>query len=396
MAEAQAFWRCDSCGSPNPMAGYITRCVACGVPRPKTVAPMGPKPVAVEVSKAPSKEKRGNKANSIWVGLAAMGLVTIVAMGLIAFVGSSSWPVLALILMPRWAFLVPMGLLAIGILLDARRSVRLWSAFGFVSLLILWPWMGWNLPVVRLTGGTPTGSPIRILSYNQGSQTVDANRFLAYLDRQKIDVVVFQEQGRNPLLDQEFEKGWHSDKEGTIYSRFPIVEEIPPPPEDNRDRGRYTFRLYRAKLRLPDGGEFLVANIHLPTLRPGFKAFAAGDVEGLKTHMQWWQQETERAFAALAETKDTPVLVAGDFNMSMDHDLLKLLSRGYRSAYEESGWGYGYTRPSSYPWVRIDHVIGTQEFGFRSCWIGPDFGSDHLPIAAEAVLAARGPTPPVR
>lgn len=393
----QSFWRCDSCGSPNPMVGYLTNCVGCGAPRPKLVDPMGSRP---NVTVPPAKEKRRNEPirepRTLWIGLAMMAVLTIGALGLIKAAGSSSWMVLSLILMPRWLFLAPMGLIALGIVWKSWRSVRLWGAFAAVLLLILGPWMGWNVPWTRITGATPAGTPIRILSYNQGSQTIDGPRFLGYLERQRIEIVFFQEQGRNPLLDQHFGQGWYSDKAGTIYSKFPIVEEIPPPPEDNRDQGRYTFRLYRVKVRHPTAGDFLIANLHLPTLRPGFKALYAGDLGGLKTHMQWWAQETERCFAAMAETKEIPILAAGDFNMSMDHDLMKVLSRAYHSAYEESGWGYGYTRPSEMPWVRIDHIVGTDEFGFNVTWIGPDFGSDHLPIVSEVTLAPRPSAPPPR
>ena len=60
----------------------------------------------------------------------------------------------------------------------------------------------------------------------------------------------------------------------------------------------------------------------------------------------------------------------------------------YRFAFEDAGWGYGYTRPSRYPWFRIDHILASPEWVFTRCRVGPDVGSDHLPLIAEAVLPA--------
>jgi hypothetical protein len=36
--------------------------------------------------------------------------------------------------------------------------------------------------------------------------------------------------------------------------------------------------------------------------------------------------------------------------------------------------------------MRIDHVLATPEFTFTKCWVGPDVGSDHLPLLAEVIL----------
>jgi vancomycin resistance protein VanJ len=85
------------------------------------------------------------------------------------------------------------------------------------------------------------------------------------------------------------------------------------------------------------------------------------------------------------------VLVAGDFNMPSDYGSMASFRSTYPSAYDQVGWGFGYTRPTALPWVRIDHVLGSRDWAFRRCWVGPDFGSDHLPLIAEAVLVKARP-----
>ena len=42
------------------------------------------------------------------------------------------------------------------------------------------------------------------------------------------------------------------------------------------------------------------------------------------------------------------------------------------AAFDEAGWGYGYSRPASHPWVRIDHVIASRDWTFTRSRVGPD------------------------
>jgi vancomycin resistance protein VanJ len=109
-------------------------------------------------------------------------------------------------------------------------------------------------------------------------------------------------------------------------------------------------------------------------------------VAGLKLHIDWWAGELGRVAGLLAETGHTPLLVAGDFNMPSDNSSMASLRSFLRFGFEEVGWGYGYTKPSSAPWFRIDHILASPHWTFSRCWVGPDLGSDHLPILAELVL----------
>jgi endonuclease/exonuclease/phosphatase (EEP) superfamily protein YafD len=126
----------------------------------------------------------------------------------------------------------------------------------------------------------------------------------------------------------------------------------------------------------------------MPTLRFGLYRFLDHDVEGLKQHVAWWDREMSRLMDGLSEMHDVPFLVGGDFNVPPDHAAMAALGSSVRFAYDDVGWGYGYTRPSRYPWFRIDHLLASPEWVFTRCWVGPNFGSDHLPLIAEAVLPA--------
>ena len=81
------------------------------------------------------------------------------------------------------------------------------------------------------------------------------------------------------------------------------------------------------------------------------------------------------------------MIVAGDFNMPSDSRIYRACWAKYRNAFSDQGFGYGYTkwtplRGSRYG-LRIDHVLTSDHWHVQRAWIGPDVGSDHLPILAD-------------
>ena len=141
------------------------------------------------------------------------------------------------------------------------------------------------------------------------------------------------------------------------------------------------------RLRAPSGREFVVASVHLPSVREGIKGFLErGETSGLTSHPAWWGREMGRILSALLGERGVPLLVGGDFNMPPDDSTLAALLATFRSAFDEAGWGYGYTRPARFSWVRIDHILTTPDWFIAECRVGPDLGSDHLPVMAEVVL----------
>jgi vancomycin resistance protein VanJ len=99
--------------------------------------------------------------------------------------------------------------------------------------------------------------------------------------------------------------------------------------------------------------------------------------------------------AALAEmaADRAPTIMLGDLNatsQSVAYGLLR--SAGLTDAFQAAGWGFGATFPNRMnsiaflvPLVRIDYVWYTDDFRATRAWVGPDAGSDHLPVLAELV-----------
>lgn len=391
--ERALFWHCQRCGTPNSSASYVTHCLGCGALRRNERAVPAERPVEPKAKAEPLggtrvliRPARGRFLLAVSWGYAALVIATLI---LIRWVGDGWWGVTVLLFLPRWLFLAPVAALAVAS--GLWRCPWHWALHAAIGLVVAGPLMGLSLPISQLWKHPPAGDRLRLVSYNLSQYPVRAADFRAWLAREKVDVVCLQEGSRSAESTQVLlGEGWHVSREGMIGSRWPIVSEMPHHEETVGGDDRWTGRLERVWVRSPSGVEFLVASAHMPTMRHGLLRFMSGDVSGVRLHTDWWGKEVSRLLSALAEAQGLPMLVAGDFNMPADDSTMASLRSNFQFAFEEAGWGYGYTRPTRYPWVRIDHILAGPEWEITACRVGPDFGSDHLPVIAEAVLT----TPP--
>ena len=102
---------------------------------------------------------------------------------------------------------------------------------------------------------------------------------------------------------------------------------------------------------------------------------------------------------------DPPAVLLGDLNLTARHPVYaRLRGAGLRDAFRDAGRGRGATlpmrpghsgrlrrgwrgpRPGPVPLLRVDYVWHTPDLGALDCWVGPDAGSDHLPVLARLAL----------
>jgi len=64
-----------------------------------------------------------------------------------------------------------------------------------------------------------------------------------------------------------------------------------------------------------------------------------------------------------------------------------LLNTGLRDAFSSAGFGYGFTHGHSLkPWVsflRIDHILVSDDIGVVNAYAGGSKGSQHRPVIAD-------------
>ncbi|MGE0487929.1 MAG: endonuclease/exonuclease/phosphatase family protein [Vulcanimicrobiota bacterium] len=118
-----------------------------------------------------------------------------------------------------------------------------------------------------------------------------------------------------------------------------------------------------------------------------------GDFRLLATHPpppinSTYQQMGDRHLTALAEwVEGTPLILAGDLNAtSWSPPLRRLEQAGLVNS--RRGFGVLTTWPSHPLFLRIpiDQVLVSPTIGIADCRVGPDLGSDHLPLVVDLRL----------
>jgi endonuclease/exonuclease/phosphatase family metal-dependent hydrolase len=301
----------------------------------------------------------------------------------IRFGGERFWPIAPLVYMPRWLFLPPLLVLALGAGHSRRRT--LWLVHGISALVIAGPLMQLSVPIGRLSTRSPQGPRFRIMALNRGQRGIDAARLIRLIEQEQIQLICLQEGGGDPIMREYWRQGWY--RTDFVASRFPVVSVQRHLTRDDPPDPSWRTRAECVRVRPASGVEFAVASVHLDTVRRGLTMLGAGDLAGFRQHSTWREDQVEQLVAALTQRKDLPALVGGDFNIPSDSPLFAPIQGHFRIAYEEAGWGYGYTYPTRLPWIRIDHLLASPHWTITRCWVGPDVGSDHLPLIAEVILS---------
>lgn len=76
-------------------------------------------------------------------------------------------------------------------------------------------------------------------------------------------------------------------------------------------------------------------------------------------------------------------MIAGDFNLVVESAIYRRHWSRCRNAFSRVGRGFGYTRVLRRFSARIDHVLSCGSWDPVAVELGPDLGSDHLPLIAD-------------
>jgi len=104
-------------------------------------------------------------------------------------------------------------------------------------------------------------------------------------------------------------------------------------------------------------------------------------------------------YASLLEKLATgePTVLIGDLNITPQHQRYdRLRAAGLIDSFAEAGTGSGFTFARRVagiptpPMIRIDYVWHSPQLKAAGAWVGPDVGSDHLPVVADLTWIAEG------
>lgn len=228
---------------------------------------------------------------------------------------------------------------------------------------------------------TADGPPLRLLTGNLLAGRADAATIAALVRSTGADVLLVQEltddaverlrlAGLPGMLPHQVIRPAERGALGSgIYARYPLTEGLP------LASGHITR--CSARLELPGGPSAQLVCVHLPPPKAPLSPRATAS----------WRAE----LAALPAPRAEPVIMAGDFNSTLDHAAFRgLLQHGYADAAEQAGrgldltWGPG---PRGRPGLlTIDHVLADRRCAVRRTSVHQLPGSDHRALFAELRL----------
>ncbi len=306
-------------------------------------------------------------------------------------VGDHWWPATVILFAPRWFAALPLV-----ILLPLAGWRHQFSLIPLLlgALVVFGPYMGLNLPYGK---ADPTnGKMLRILTCNIDNGNCDTKGLAAIIRDTAADVVALQEFTEDVKLS--LPPGWRVIQERglAVLSRFPL------------QRGRTTL-VFKPPNRWPStcllhcivktpGGDLNFCSVQLPTPRFGLLSLLDrhtilrpsrnGQLLADTAYRRRASQEVQKTVALLSGQ----TIVAGDLNMPVDSTIYRQFWSDYTNAFSVAGIGYGWTQRAvakKLPFpigIRIDHILASSDLSIRTCEVGPDVGSDHLPLIADIEL----------
>jgi endonuclease/exonuclease/phosphatase (EEP) superfamily protein YafD len=261
--------------------------------------------------------------------------------------------------------------------------------------LIVFPLMGLHLSFAR--AATPGATTLRVLTFNVDSAKAGVDKILAVVRAADPDLIVLQEVGNgdpDPWIAGL--PGYHVDKfnQFLLASRFPM-EERSDLPLSHRGRSRPP-RSERYRIATPAGSVFLYSvhpispreslddlrgdGLRNEVVRGQIPKDAKDEVEGAAA----LRRAQLEAVVADAARSPYPVIIAGDTNLPELSGTLARVIRGYRDAFADRGFGFGYTFPmrKGGPWMRIDRILAGARVRVLECHVPKEWVSDHRPVVA--------------
>jgi endonuclease/exonuclease/phosphatase (EEP) superfamily protein YafD len=294
--------------------------------------------------------------------------------------GDVWWLATVLLFMPRWPSLLPAPFLALAALLIRPRLLL---PIGLAAIVCLGPAMGYRLGVRGWFTRSARGD-LRIITFNIDSR--DNPRILAIpigLEPYHPDVVVLQECAEDLAAAEHWPPGWtvRFEQSLCLASRFPVAEAKTLERIETGDQGG-TGNVMFYRLR-SDSGMIDLAVLHLETPRKGLEQLRYGArVSGLARNELVREVGSRRMSRWIAE-QSMAAIVAGDFNMPVESRIYRSHWSACGDAFSTVGHGFGWTRVLPHFSIRIDHVLSCGGWRPLRAVVGPDLGSDHLPLIVD-------------
>ena len=286
----------------------------------------------------------------------------------------------ALLFGPRWVLLLPVPVLVLAALLT-RPGLLLLILTGLG--ITLGPAMGYRIGWRSWFRAGP--GELRVITYNiDRDRTSSAVQIPRELERLAPDVMVFQECSATVAEGQYWPEGWNVRNDGTIC----LGQQVPRDPGDGPTR-RYPLASSAGPAWCGSIGSRPPA---VPSTSPrciwklpakGSRGFATEVTSREWTPARWCATSAPTGSATGSRARAPMRSSRGDFNMPVESVIYRRYWDDCDNVFSEVGHGFGYTRVLKRFSVRIDHVLTCGGWSAVRAFVGPDLGSDHLPLVVD-------------
>jgi len=302
------------------------------------------------------------------------------------------WPATMLLFGPRWIAALPLApLLPLAVWSQPRLLLPLLVG----AAIVFGPLMGLRIPLGK---AVPAGGQVlRVLSCNLQAGDFSGPALTAAILDLRADIVALQECPRDIPLT--LPPGWHivQDGELAVISRYAIRSGSPV-------RDFHPPHVWPRTCLLPciistPGGDVAFNTVHLPSPRYGLqhvldrKTGVNVAKTGLLVKETLNRMRVSQEVRQAVASQSLPMIIAGDFNMPVESSIYRRFWSDFANAFSKTGHGYGWSERVSVRGipvgVRIDHVLTNNGLRPLLCEIGPDVGSDHLPVVADLAMVAQ-------
>ncbi len=248
------------------------------------------------------------------------------------------------------------------------------SAMGIVALaagLAVVPYL-MGLPREGVPVGAGDGL-VRIMSANIHADARTLSRLAAQAKAQDIDILILQETHRiEPDLLRRTLAAYPHVTESTVGIQGAAVAFSKIPFEARFAPGGKVRRVLQLDLRASSGRRFTVLAAH-----------ATSPVNGARLS----ERDGELyAMADLGRRVDGPLIIAGDFNVTPWTPSMRAVERASGTRRVPSAWLPTWHHPVLPIGLPIDHLYVSGDITVADWTVGPDIGSDHLPVSAVLIL----------
>jgi vancomycin resistance protein VanJ len=322
-----------------------------------------------------------------------MTILRRITFGYIVFI--SVWLLLRLIVFDRyWPFalvntfaeylFVPLPVLAIIVI--AVKQWRLLAGLAVPAAAFAVMFGEFFLPSFS---AAPVGQPLRAMTFNVLWENKDIEAMAAAIKQNVPDIIGFEEmhtyhyEGVNAALKADYpyfapEPETLSGGVG-LLSRYPIESFEP-------------FKLPPRNLTLHavvnvNGTRVHVFVVHLSP--NNFFGYPVNEWLGLFEERYASRASETSQLKALIGPITEPVIMLCDCNLADTSQAYETLRSFLTDSHREIGWGFGHSLihpPNTFRTQRLDYVWHNAAFAATSITVGPQGGSDHLPVTASLTL----------